>query len=320
MCTLYRGVVLLSRVFFVIFCGQAFEKSAFATNQFVSVITLYHLMRRLTSFIIFALLATVICISSCKKQTETYQSDTLADYLPLEAGKYITYRLDSTVFLNFGKNEETHSYQVKLEVDAEVQDNLGRPAYRIYRYIRDAEGTQSWAPDNTFIITPLDNQVEYTEDNLRFITLHLPIKDGYTWKGNMYLPDEPYAALFDFQNDNNMQDWDYYYDGESASSVSVEDQTYNDVISVAYTETPDANLTDTIPMTDTLPSSRSYSMTKYSKNIGLVYREYVMWDHQPNPTVVDPGDPNDPVNHPPVYTYDPFTNGFVLRMWMIDHN
>jgi len=117
-----------------------------------------------------------------------------------------------------------------------------------------------------------------------------------------------------------MQDWDYYYDGESASSVSVEDQTYNDVISVAYTETPDANLTDTIPMTDTLPSSRSYSMTKYSKNIGLVYREYVMWDHQPNPTVVDPGDPNDPVNHPPVYTYDPFTNGFVLRMWMIDHN
>ncbi|MEJ0102226.1 MAG: hypothetical protein WDO19_06575 [Bacteroidota bacterium] len=130
-------------------------------------------------------------------------------------------------------------------------------------------GTQSWAPDNTFFITPLETQIEYTEDNLRFIKLHLPIKDGYSWKGNQYLPEEPYISLYDFQNDNNMQDWDYFYNGDPAPSETIEDQTYNNVLSVEYDEIPDGNLTDTIPMTDTFPATRSYSIEKYSKGIAL---------------------------------------------------
>lgn len=275
--------------------------------------TLCHLMRYVKSLISAGLILSVISISSCKKKTEVYASEQLSDYLPLEVGKYISYRLDSTVFLNFGKREETHYYEVKFEVNSLVQDNLGRPAYRIFRYIRDTTGTQSWAPDNTFLITPLESQIEYTEDNLRFIKLHLPIKDGYSWKGNQYFPEEPYVSLYDFQNDNNMQDWDYFYNGDPAVSETIEGQNYNDVLSVEYNEIPDANLTDTIPMTDTFPSTRSYSMEKYSKGIGLVYREYILWDHQPNTTLQSQGPPA-------VYSYDPFTNGFVLKMWMIDHN
>jgi hypothetical protein len=268
--------------------------------------TLYHLMRRFTSFIPPLLFFVFLTFFSCKKQSDDFTSEAINDYLPLEVGKYITYRLDSTVFLNFGKKKEVHSYQVKYEVSAQVTDNLGRPAYRIYRYIRDTAETNSWAPDNTFYITPLESQIEYTEDNLRFIKLHLPIKDGYSWKGNMYLPDEPYAALFDFQNDNNMQGWDYYYDGEPVSSETINEQTYTDVLSVKYDEIPDANLTDTIPMTEPFVVERSYSMEKYSKSVGLVYREYTMWDHQPNPTQGG--------------GFDPFTNGFSVKMWMIDHN
>jgi len=268
--------------------------------------TLYHLMRRFTSFITTLFILAILCFSACKKQSDPFNSEALSDYLPLETGKYITYRLDSIVFLNFGKKQELHSYQVKYEVDAQVTDNLGRPAYRIFRYIRDTAGIQSWAPDNTFYITPLESQIEYTEDNLRFIKLHLPIKDGFSWKGNTYMPDEPYASLFDFQNDNNIQDWDYFYDGDPEPSVTINDQTYTDVLSVKYDEIPDANLTDTIPMTEPFVVERSYSMQKYSKSIGLVYREYTMWDHQPNPTQ---GGGN-----------DPYTNGFSIKMWMIDHN
>ncbi|MBS1575316.1 MAG: hypothetical protein JST09_08440 [Bacteroidetes bacterium] len=263
-------------------------------------------MRRFTSIIITVLVLALLTFFSCKKQTDNFSSAPLSDYLPLVVGKYITYRLDSTVFLNFGKKMEVHSYQVKYEVNAEVQDNLGRPAYRIYRYIRDTTGTQSWAPDNTFFITPLETQIEYTEDNLRFIKLHLPIKDGYSWKGNMYLPDEPYASLFDFQNDNNMQDWDYFYDGDPQPSETINGQTFTDVLSVKYQEIPDANLTDTIPMTEPFIVERSFLSEKYSKNIGLVYKEYTMWDHQPNPTQNG--------------GFDPFTNGFSIKMWMIDHN
>jgi len=40
----------------------------------------------------------------------------------LQPGKYITYRLDSLVFTNFGKNTEIHKYQMKHEIDAELVD------------------------------------------------------------------------------------------------------------------------------------------------------------------------------------------------------
>src|SRR5438309_968141 len=44
----------------------------------------------------------IVTISSCKKETETLQTEALSSYIPTQTGKYITYRLDSTIFTNFG--------------------------------------------------------------------------------------------------------------------------------------------------------------------------------------------------------------------------
>ena len=273
-------------------------------------------MRSFTFLTSLILVLTILCFTSCKKQTETFETETGSDYVPLEVGKYIVYQLDSTVFLNFGKIEETHAYQIKLEVNAEVQDNLGRPAYRIFRYIRDSAGTQSWQPDNTYLITPLDNRVEYTDDNLRFIKLALPIKDGFSWKGNSYLPEDPYSAYYLFSNDDDMTNWEYYYDGAPEPSASIEGQNYTDVLTVQEDDE-----SYNVPVVDISSyASRSYSVEKYSKNIGLVYKELILWEQQPNPTLIDPGNPDDPINFPPIYSYDPFKTGFAIKMWMIDHN
>ncbi|HLG39444.1 MAG TPA: hypothetical protein VI461_07240, partial [Chitinophagaceae bacterium] len=73
---------------------------------------------------------TIITFISCSKKEE-FTSEPLSDYIPLQTGKYITYRLDSMVFTNFGRNTEIHRYQVKHEIDAELTDNLGRPAWRV---------------------------------------------------------------------------------------------------------------------------------------------------------------------------------------------
>jgi hypothetical protein len=246
-----------------------------------------------------------LLVVSCKKTTETFVTEPLENYLPLEVGKYITYRLDSTVFINFGKIEETHKYQVKYEINAQVTDNLGRPGYRVYRYISDSAGTQPWTPDQTLFITALDKQVEVTEDNLRFIKLHLPITDGFSWKGNKYFPDNPYGDLYSFSNDDAMGDWDFTYAGGIAPTETIEDQTYNDVLTVQEDDE-----SYNVPVID--PGSyaaRSYSIEKYAKNIGLVYREFILWEQQPNPT-----------GNPPNVTYDPYKVGFGIKLWMIDHN
>lgn len=235
---------------------------------------------------------------SCNEKEELI-SDPLSEYLPLAVGKYITYRIDSLVFPNFGRNTEVHKYQVKHQVEALTNDNLGNPMYKVYRYLRDSAGTQPWQPAGSYFITPLSDQVEVAEDNLRVIKLHLPLKNGFSWKGNRYLPNDPYGPIYNFSNDDNMADWDFTYDG-GLSTFSYGGQNYSNVYSV---EQVDESFN--VPITS--PGSyaaRSRSVERYSKNIGLVYREFEIWEYQPN-TGGSGG---------------PYKTGFGITMWMIDHN
>jgi len=167
---------------------------------------------RFISMTRFCLLAIfVLSLFSCTKKTEVFQTEALSEYVPLSTGKYITYRIDSTVFTNFGRATEIHSYQVKHVIESQITDNLGRPSYRVLRYLRDTSGTQAWAPAGSYFITELFDQVESVEDNLRFIKMHAPIKNDFTWKGNKYLNSNPYNSLYSFTNDDDMDTWDFYY-------------------------------------------------------------------------------------------------------------
>jgi len=242
----------------------------------------------------------VLSIYSCDKTTtEEFQSDSLNDYIPLAVGKYITYRIDSTVFTNFGRTTEIHKYQVKHIIDAQISDNLGRPSYRVFRYLNDSVASKPWLPAGTYFITPLATQTEVIEDNLRFIKLHLPVKNGYTWKGNKYIPVNAYGSLYNFSNDDSMEDWDFEYDGES-SSFSYGGKNYSGVYSIE--EQDEAY---NVPITDPNGyATKTRSVEKYSKNIGLVYREYEMWEYQPNPGG----------------SGGPFKTGFGIKMWMVDNN
>jgi hypothetical protein len=258
-------------------------------------------MRRLypVLFLLGGLLLTLITIVSCKSETEELATESLDEYRPLQPGKYITYRVDSMVFVEFGRVTEIHRYQVKHQVDALITDNLGRPSYRVYRYIRDSAGTQPWTPFGSYFVTVLADQLEEVDDNLRVIKLHLPIRDGFSWKGNNYLPDDPYGPLYNFSNDDNMEDWDFTYENLS-SSFSYNGKNYTDVHTVEQVDEA-FNVPITTPGAY---AARSRSVEKYSKNIGLVYREFELWEYQPNT-----GGPG-----------GPYKTGFGITMWMIDKN
>ncbi len=253
----------------------------------------------LTRFSLWAI--AVIILFSCNKK-DIFTTEPLSDYLPTVVGKYITYRIDSTVFTNFGRNTEIHKYQIKHVIEAQITDNLGQTTYRVFTYQRDSAGTQPWqatSPDSYFI-TPYSDRIEVKdENNLRFIKLHLPVKNGNSWKGNKYLPHNPYELLYNFSNDDYMEDWDFYFDGAS-SSFSYRGQNYSDVYSIEevdeFINVPIINPNDY--------ASKNRAVEKYSKNIGLVYREYEMWEYQPNPSGQG----------------GPYKTGFGIRMWMIDHN
>lgn len=256
-----------------------------------------------TSFILLIFIS--FLIFSCGKETEVvdetdFQKERLTELImPLQAGKFITYRVDSTVFTNFGRNTEVHKYQVKHVVDSQVTDNLNRPSFRIFRFITDSAATQPWQSNGSYFITVVENGVEVIDDNLRIIKLHTPVRNGSKWPGNTYLPQDPYAS-YGFSNDDNMADWEFSFDGDLQPSVTIQGKTYNNAYTISENDELD-------PVTG--PSdygSVSFAQEIYSKNIGLVYRELTLWEQQPNYT--------------PPSTYDPYKIGFGIKMWMIAHN
>lgn len=245
--------------------------------------------------------ALCLCFSllACKDEKEDLQVDPVSDYMPLEVGKYITYRVDSLVFVDFQRFPETHKYQVKHVVDAEMTDNLGRKSYRIYRYINNEDASGEWAADGTYFITPLQNRIEVIEDNLRVIKLQAPVREGTNWKGNSYLPSDPYDPFgYNFSNDDDMHNWEFYYSFYD-QSTTIEGQTYNEVYTVEQ-----QNDFSNVPIVDALSYGyKNRATEKYAKGIGLVYRDFEMWEYQPN------------LSGP-----DPYYSGFGVRMWMVDHN
>lgn len=257
---------------------------------------------RLQSIFRFSLFAFVaITFFSCDEK-EDFTVESANAYMPLAVGKYITYRIDSMVFTNFGKNVEYRKYQVKHRVDALITDNEGRPTYRIFRSIRDTAGLQPWQESGSYFITPTNDQIELSDNNLRFIALHTPVRSGFSWRGNRFMPFDPYEQFgYNFGNDNpdNFPLWDFTYDGE-IGPFSYRGINYSNVITVEQMDEA-FNVPITSP---TSFATKSRAVERYSKNIGLIYREYELWEYQPNT--------GNPVG--------PYKVGFGVTMWMIDHN
>ncbi|MEO8413864.1 MAG: hypothetical protein ABI472_09405 [Ginsengibacter sp.] len=207
---------------------------------------------------------------SCKKETTNFTSESVTDYYPMQVGNYITYQLDSTIFLPFGARDTVISYQVQDRVDAQITDNIGRPAYRIIRYIRQ-DTSEAWAPNNTFMVVPTANSIEYIENNLRFLKLEMPVKQDFSWKGNSYI--DTYSINSDLQY---LDDWDYTYD-----SLDVP-LTINSIIidsTITVTER-DEFLGQDPSIPGTQYAEKTYAIEKYGKGIGLIYREFLHWEYQ----------------------------------------
>jgi hypothetical protein len=237
-------------------------------------------------------------LTGCDKKDDGFTSDAVTDYMQLQKGKYILYRLDSLRFTNFGQKDTVVSYQAKDIVEDAFTDGRGRAGWRIVRYLRALNSTDDndWSPLMTYNVIPSGNSIELSENNFRYIKLTTPVRDGRTWRGNGYLPDNPYQDLFEFSNDEDIQEWDYTYQDVHAP-LTFNNKTYDTTISVVQIA-DSANL----PIQISVPASKTYWVEKYAKGVGLVYKEVEMWEYQP-PTSVSG-----------------YRHGYGLKLTIIDHN
>jgi hypothetical protein len=253
----------------------------------------------LISLIITGVLFVSILLTGCDKKNDDFTSDAVTDYMNLETGKYILYRLDSTRFINFGQKDTIVSYHAKDIVEGPATDNLGRAGWRIVRYLRDMNSTSEadWKAMLTYHVIPSRQNIEVKEGNFRYIKLALPVKDGFSWRGNGYLPDNTYGDLYEFSNDEDMQNWDFTYQ-DVGTSLSLNNKQYDSTLTVVQ----NADSTN-LPFTPGVPASKTYWVEKYAKNIGLVSKEVEIWEYQP-PTTTNSG----------------YRQGFGIKLTIIDHN
>jgi hypothetical protein len=248
-----------------------------------------------------AIIGLLIC-GSCKKNYN-YPSGQVTDYAQLQPGKYITYRLDSLVFINFGTQDTVISYLARDIIDSLLTDNLGRPSWRVIRYLSDTTGTQPWTVTETYMITPTRQALEVIENNMRYLKLELPIVDGFSWNGNSYIDTHttysnvPDLGSWDY---SYMAGWNYTYD-----SVGLSFNVLAGSIPGAITVQQANDSTGTPSnIVDSLVSSVTYSEEIYAKGIGLIFKNSVYWQYQP-PNV------SEPVGS---------ISGYGIRLNMVDHN
>ena len=246
------------------------------------------------------ILLSLIVLYACNKQDASINTIQLTEYMPLQVGKYIHYRLDSMRFIDFGQRDTVISYDAKDVVDGELTDNLGRPTFRVVRYLRDLSSTndEDYIAKLTYFVTPSRESVELQEENLKFQKLRLPVNEGFNWHGNTFLPITPYYDIYQFSNDEDISLWDYTYINVN-EPVTINDNIYDSTVTVQQVA-DSSNVPIEFP--DGL-AYRNYWTETYAKNIGLVYKEIVMWEYQP-PNSGNPG----------------FRSGFGITMSIIDHN
>lgn len=244
--------------------------------------------------LLYGATALVLLLTACSKDPEVFPTTPVSEYYPLVVGKYVTYQLDSLRYINFGTKDTIISYQVKHQVDATTTDALGRPAFRIIRYIRKTSANP-WVPDNTFMAVPTDFAVEFIENNLRYLKMKAPIRNGFSWKGNSYI--DSYSLNSDLKY---LADWDYTYDSVDTKIV-LGSFTLDSTLKIAQRDEIIGN-----PGIPTAYSERNIGIEKYAKNIGLVYRQFLHQEYQPPTTPGGQG------------KYSDFSYG--VTMTMIDHN
>ncbi len=213
------------------------------------------------------IVTTFILLYSCSKVSETISSASINEYSSLQVGKTYLYRLDSTITAAFGASLIVKSYQAKDSIEAAFTDNLGRQSFRIFRYIRDTSAIQPWRFAATYVATPTDQTLEYVDNNMRFVKLHAPIKEGYTWKAHSFIDTKSTNSTVRY-----LDEWEYEY-RDIEQPYTVLRKTYDSTITVFQRD-------ETVPSGPFNPAvfqQKDYGIEVYAKNIGLVYKEFLHW-------------------------------------------
>jgi len=222
-------------------------------------------MLKLHHAILFAIFA-LIALASCTPELEDYQGNVEGPkFFPLAVGNSWIYRVDSVIYDNKGLNVDSVSGYIRETITSQYMDSAGDKVFRIERSSKKVS-VGGWEVISIWTASKNEKTAYKTENNLKFLKLTFPVLVDKSWEGNIYFPDDIVVRIAG-EPIKMYQNWGKYkYTGVDESLV-LEGLQYDGVASVLQ-----ADIENKI--------SKRYSIEKYARNIGLIYKEMWILDTQ----------------------------------------
>lgn len=199
------------------------------------------IMKQFKSYLFLLLF---ISLASCKKDPSANADTELGyDYFPVEVGNYSVYDVDSIVYNDFTGEIDTFNYQLKEVIESDFVDNGGRVSQRIERYNRDNDSAE-WHIQDVWQATRTTNRAERVEENVKYIRLMFPVREGLKWDGNAYNTDE---------------EWKYVYQNAHKADL-INGISFDSTVTVLQRD--EFNLIEV-----------QYYEERYAKDVGLIYKK-----------------------------------------------
>lgn len=213
--------------------------------------------------ILFPLLAIALLVVSlmlsCKKDTEL-PPDVGYNYFPDLVGKYVIYEVDSISQNDSLQKKDTLHYLLKEVIESIITDNEGRPSMRIERYVKYHDSLVPysqlpWTLKDVWMATRTSTTAEKVEENVRYLKLVFPLEKGKDWNGNVY---------------NTKPEWEYEVTEYDKPKI-LGNLSFDSTLTVEQVNRNILNLTE-------------YSIETYARNVGLIYKEMIILNKQPQDT------------------------------------
>jgi hypothetical protein len=217
---------------------------------------------------ILAIFALIFCMSCGSNETETLPNRG-NDYYPLKIGNTAFFDLDSVVYDPISSTTskiDTYRWQAREVLSDTFRTKAGTITFVVDRSIK-AKTSVDWTPRETFGASLTADHALLSENNLTYIKFPTFFDKGTTWDGNFF---NDVATKFDIAGEilePFSKKWTYeILSYAKAEKIGTKD--YPDVLTVQAQSDPK------------ILTEKRYSLEKYAKGIGLVYREVQILDTQ----------------------------------------
>jgi hypothetical protein len=132
------------------------------------------------------LLSATVLLAACKDEN-AIPRETGEAYFPMAIGTWVEYQVDSMWRDDYVNVWDSVSYRLLERIEEAYTDPAGRPAVRIKRYVRDADG--AWVVRDVWTATRNERFAEKTEEDQRMLKLSFPVTNGRRWNVHAFIPD-----------------------------------------------------------------------------------------------------------------------------------